>query len=85
MMFGLPPGIPIRVDRNLCQERPIRPRRPHRKKRIRNKWIKRYGWVMGGCPTFGYNLAGFGIVACPHWVAVLKSIDDRKRNRGEGQ
>lgn len=38
-------GIPVIVDRNLCQPEFIRWRKKHRKSRIAKKWRKKYGAV----------------------------------------
>ncbi len=49
----------------------IRPKRPHRRARIRKKWLRRYGWVLK-CDGHGYQMAGVGLVGCPHFVAKIR-------------
>lgn len=50
----------------------LRPKRMHRRARIAKKWKKRYGMVMSECNgrdkdgLRAYEMAGMGIVACPH-------------------
>lgn len=68
---GLFGGIDVTVSKSLCQELAVRPKRPHRRRRIQKKWIRRYGMVMH-CDGHGYQMAGVGIVGCPHWVAKLR-------------
>ncbi len=65
-------GISVTVNDMLCRnDKMVRPKRPHRRARVQKKWIRRYGWVMGGCTGHGYEMAGVGLVGCPHWVARL--------------
>lgn len=66
-------GIPVTESRSLCRPGPLRSRRPpHRRARIRKKWLRRYGYIALPCTGHGYKMAGIGVVGCPHWIDRLR-------------
>lgn len=46
LLFAMNFGLPVRVmsKARCCESLTAVPARPHKKKRIRKKWLKRYGW-----------------------------------------
>jgi hypothetical protein len=66
-------GMTVTKNDLLCAPSTFaQPKRPHRRRRIQKKWIKRYGYLMTQCSgrdergLRAYQMAGIGIVACPH-------------------
>jgi hypothetical protein len=75
MIFYTGGGVLVRESSSLCQHILAIPRQPiryHRRRRIKKKWAKRYGYKTK-CIGYGYELNGIGIVGCPHW---LRSITE---------
>lgn len=73
-------GMPVRVDRNLCQSEFVRWKRTHRKSRIAKKWRKRYGPVVACKGGQAYQIRGLGLCLCPCTKRQLdKAIEERNR------
>lgn len=69
MLLG---GVRVILNNYLCERPFVRWARTHRKARINKKWRKRYGAIYANCPGKAWEVAGFGIVVCPHVYEAIK-------------
>ena len=74
-------GVPIQVDRHLCQKDFLRWKRLHRKRRIHKKWMKKYGGVaVLRCKGYVYRIVVpwfDGIAVCPCFKKELDKYTDQ--------
>lgn len=65
-------GIPVVVSRIATERHAHRPARPHRRRRIARKWLKRFG-LKTTVAIVGPFMVGGSLVVHPSHVAALKS------------
>lgn len=67
----------MRVFENdfICELKFVRWARTHRKKRIREKWKKRYGPIMA-CKGVAYKINKIGLMVCP---CMMKKMQEALR------
>lgn len=76
-------NTPITESIHACKLGKLRPARPHRRPRIRKKWLKRFGTKIEECTGVAYEIRfpKATIVCCPHYMKKL--LDATKPQRAE--